>query len=195
MIVSLYGLEGEFVKLAVMNSSHTKELFNAAKDASIWRHLPKTIQVFDDMQLFVNEAIEKMETGTEIPFVIIDKQSDEIVGSTRFLDISNFTRSLEIGWTWLTPHVWGTKVNMECKYLLLKYCFEKLNLIRVQLKTDEQNIRSQKAIERIGCKKEGILRNHMIRKDGTYRNSVIYSIIENDWISVKHQLENTLYRK
>lgn len=90
--------------------------------------------------------------------------------------------------------VWRTPVNTECKYLLLKYCFETLNVIRVQFKTDDQNLRSQKAIERIGGVKEGILRNQMIRKDGTIRHSVFFSVIESEWALVKSRLESYLQR-
>lgn len=155
-------------------------------------HLPKAIHTLNDMKSFVEEALYKKETGLEDPFVVLLRDNDNIVGSTRFLEISNSNKSLEIGWTWYAPSVWGTHINTECKYLLLKYCFETLKLIRVQFKTDERNVRSQNAIKKIGGVKEGILRNHMIRKDGTFRNSVFYSIIESDWVSVKHKLEDLL---
>ncbi|WP_078431521.1 GNAT family N-acetyltransferase [Metabacillus halosaccharovorans] len=187
MDIKLEILEGEHVILLPMQKHHMQGLYEAGCDRNIWTHLPKEIASFDDMKDFVESALYKKEKGAEFPFVIIQKETNKIIGSTRFLDISPLNKSLEIGWTWLHPSVWGTQINEECKYLLLSYCFEELGAIRVQFKTDERNFRSQKAIERIGGMKEGILRNHMIRKDGTYRNSVYYSVIESEWDEVKQK--------
>ncbi|CAI6241227.1 GNAT family N-acetyltransferase [Bacillus subtilis] len=192
MNVTLRELTGELIRVVPMDKSHIQGLYEAAKDENIWAHLPKTITTLHDMEAFVEEALQTKECGTEFPFVIIHRESGKIVGTTRFLYMSSASRSLEIGWTWFHPSVWGTSVNSECKYLLLQYCFERLNTIRVQFKTDERNIRSQKAIERLGAVKEGILRNQMIRKDGTFRNSVFYSLIDRDWPSVKLHLERRL---
>lgn len=185
-------LAGEKIRIVPMERHHIQGLYEIGDDKVIWSHLPKTIYTLNDMKSFVEEALYKKETGIEFPFVVLLRDNDKIIGSTRFLDISNLNKSLEIGWTWYAPSVWGTHINTECKYLLLKYCFETLKLVRVQFKTDERNVRSQKAIEKIGGVKEGILRNHMIRKDGTLRNSVFYSIIESDWVSVKNKLEDLL---
>ncbi|MFC4323007.1 GNAT family N-acetyltransferase [Litchfieldia salsa] len=193
MDISLNELTGDFVKIVPMQRKHIKELYEIGNSKSIWTHLPKIIETYDEMESFVAEALSKKEVGTELPFIVLHRESNKIVGSTRFLEISNTNKTLEIGWTWFTPSVWGTQTNIECKYLLLKHCFETLKMIRVQFKTDEKNIRSQKAIERIGGVKEGVLRNHMIRKDGTYRNSVFYSIIDSDWAKVKNELENAIY--
>ena len=185
-------LVGEKVRIVPLEKSHIQGLYEIGNNGMIWSHLPKTIYTLQDMRSFVEEALTKKDSGIELPFVVLLRDNNKIIGSTRFLDISNLNRSLEIGWTWYSPAVWGTHINTECKYLLLKYCFETLNFIRVQFKTDERNVRSQKAIEKIGGVKEGILRNHMIRKDGTFRNSVFYSVIESDWAFVKSKLENIL---
>ncbi|TXC79018.1 GNAT family N-acetyltransferase [Metabacillus litoralis] len=185
-------LVGEKIRIVPMDKDHIQGLYEIGNDKIIWSHLPKAIYTLNDMKSFVEEALCKKETGMEFPFVVLLRDNDKIIGSTRFLDISTQNKSLEIGWTWYTPSVWGTHINTECKYLLLKYCFESLKLIRVQFKTDERNVRSQKAIEKIGGVKEGVLRNHMIRKDGTFRNSVFYSVIESDWVSVKNKLANIL---
>ena len=126
--------------------------------------------------------MNEKEKETQFPFVIYHKVHKKIIGATRFLDIQAQHKKLEIGWTWLHPNYWGTTVNLECKLLLLTYCFEKLNAIRVQFKTDENNIRSRKAIEKIGGKFEGILRNDMLRDNGTKRNSAYYSIIDSEVI-------------
>ncbi|MEC0321591.1 GNAT family N-acetyltransferase [Bacillus subtilis] len=186
MNVTLRELTGELIRVVPMDKSHIQGLYEAAKDENIWAHLPKTITTLHDMEAFVEEALQTKESGTEFPFVIIHRETGKIVGTTRFLYMSSASRSLEIGWTWFHPPVWGTSVNTECKYLLLQYCYEQLNTIRVQF---ERNIRSQKAIERLGAVKEGILRN---RKDGTFRNSVFYSIIDSEWPSVKQHLERRL---
>ncbi|MEW5069000.1 GNAT family N-acetyltransferase [Bacillus subtilis] len=193
MNVTLHELTGELIRVVPMDKSHIQGLYEAANDENIWTHLPKTITTLRGMEAFVEEALQTKETGTECPFVIIHRKTGKMVGTTRFLYMSSASRSLEIGWTWFHPSVWGTSVNTECKYLLLQYCFEQLKTIRVQFKTDERNIRSQKAIERLGAVKEGILRNQMIRKDGTFRNSVFYSIIDSEWPSVKQHLERRLH--
>lgn len=185
-------LAGEKVRIVPMDRQHIQGLYDVGKDKTIWDHLPRSIYSLNDMESLVEEALNKKETGKECPFVVLLRENNQIVGSTRFLDISHPNKNLEIGWTWYSPSVWGTHINTECKYLLLTYCFETLKLIRVQFKTDEQNVRSQKAIEKIGGLKEGILRNHMIRKDGTYRNSVYYSVIQSEWKSVKERLEDML---
>ncbi|WP_416150061.1 GNAT family N-acetyltransferase [Salipaludibacillus sp. HK11] len=184
-------LIGNFVKVVPMETTHIQELYEIGKDKAIWTHSPfvVTLETSDDMKSIVEEALYQKELGTEFPFVVILRENDKVIGSTRFMEISDNNKSLEIGSTWLTPSVWGTQVNAECKYLLLKYCFETLKTIRVQLKTDEKNSRSQKAIERIGGVKEGILRNHIIRKDGTYRTSILYSIIDSEWDDVKNKLQ------
>ncbi|MDL4839438.1 GNAT family N-acetyltransferase [Aquibacillus rhizosphaerae] len=185
-------LVGEKVRIVPMERCHIQGLYENGNEKMIWSHLPKTIHTENDMKSFVEEALRNKNSGKEFPFVVLLRDNNSIVGSTRFLDISHLNKSLEIGWTWYSPSVWGTHINIECKYVLLKYCFETLKLIRVQLKTDERNVRSQKAIEKIGGVKEGILRNHMIREDGTFRNSVYYSVIQNDWELVKNRLESLL---
>lgn len=188
-------LIGDHVRIVPLEKKYLHDLYHISKEESIWAHLPKMIKTVEDMESLIEEAMYKKMDGTEFPFVILLRENNKVIGSTRFLSISSSHRNLEIGWTWLCPSVWGTKINIECKYLLLKYCFEKMKMIRVQLKTDERNIRSQKAIERIGGLKEGVLRNHMIRKDGSFRNSVFYSIIDNEWPSVKRKLEILLNTK
>lgn len=185
-------LVGNNVRIIPMEIHHTEELYTVVHDSMIWTHLPMTITSINDMELLVERALENKKSGTEFPFVVINRKNNQMIGSTRFLNISIPSKNLEIGWTWYTPTVWGTHLNTECKYLLLQYCFETLNLIRVQFKTDNLNVRSQKAIEKIGGVREGVLRNHMIREDGTFRHSVFYSIIESEWMSVKEKLETLL---
>jgi RimJ/RimL family protein N-acetyltransferase len=179
-------LTGKKVKLIPMEFKHIECLYEAGRYPNIWTVTQGRIDSIEDAREYVSKALEQKNA---LPFVIIDLESQKIVGSTRFYDISVQNRSLEIGSTWLTPAMWGTYVNTECKYLLLKHCFEKLGTIRVQFKTDSRNIRSQRAIERIGAVKEGVLRNHIILPDGYVRDSVYYSIIDREWPEVKLRLE------
>ncbi|MDA8194226.1 MAG: GNAT family protein [Thermaerobacter sp.] len=185
-------LIGERVKLIPMRESHVAGLFEAGRDPQIWTYMPMQVNTIDDMRRLVSDALSGRAKGSEFPFVIMDQQSDKIVGSTRFLDISISHRHAEIGWTWLAPHVWRTRINTECKYLLLRHGFETLDLIRVQLKTDRRNLTSQQAIERIGGQKEGILRKHRIMPNGYIRDSVYYSILDEEWPLVKTRLQRIL---
>jgi N-acetyltransferase len=185
-------LLGQRVEIVPMETKHTKELFTAGNNLDIWTYMPMVVRTLEDMERLVNDALKQREQGTQFPFVIVDKDTNELIGSTRFIDISVPNRNLEIGWTWLSPSVWRTKVNTECKYLLFKHCFETLGTIRVQLKTDSRNLRSQRAIERIGAVKEGVIRNHRILSDGYRRHSVYYSVIDNEWGGVKERLEGFL---
>lgn len=188
-------LHNEKVILKPMEDSDIKGIYEVAVYPEIWRYLSITIASIEDTKNYVTTSLANKEKGVEFPFVIIDPATNAIIGSTKYMDIDVKHKRLEIGFTWLTPAYWRTPVNTNCKYLLLQYCFEVLNLNRVQIKTDHENKQSQKAIERIGAQKEGILRNHMIRKDGTVRNTVMYSVTSEDWPMVKSKLEDLMLLK
>ena len=149
------------------------------------------------MRNWVLDIRGRAEKGTDLPFAVIHLASGRVAGATRYLNIMPNDRGLEIGGTWYGTDFQRTPVNTECKYLLLTHAFETLKCIRVQLKTDKRNERSQRAIERLGAKKEGILRNHMILPDGRYRDSVFYSILDTEWADVKSNLKDmmTKYEK
>ena len=186
-------LMGETVDLLSLEKKHFAELETLAKDKRIWE-----FYTYDgsDPDIFLDiftSAIIEREKGNQFPFVIFHKRENKIIGSTRFLDIQPKHKKLEIGSTWLHPDYWATEVNPECKLLLLQHCFENLKAVRVQLKTDENNLRSRKAIEKIGGQFEGILRNDMIRDNNTKRNSAYYSIIDEEWDATKLKLVE-LYR-
>ena len=136
------------------------------------------------------EAIAEREKGTQFPFVIFHKVQKKLIGSTRLMSIEQPHRKLEIGWTWLHPDYWATEINLECKLQLLTFCFEQLKAVRVWLRTDENNIRSRKAIAKIGGTFEGIFRHDWIRDNGTLRNTVYFSILATEWTKKKIQLEN-----
>jgi RimJ/RimL family protein N-acetyltransferase len=181
-------LIGSNCALLSLKKEHIDILSIVAKQKSIWEFY--AIDGSDDQKLIssLNESMQRREQGLEFPFVIRDRKLNTLIGSTRYLELQPHHRKLEIGWTWLHPDYWGTSFNTECKLLLLTYCFETLRAVRVQLKTDEKNIRSRKAIQKIGGKLEGVFRNDMIRDNNTKRNSLYFSIIEEEWPEVKRNL-------
>jgi RimJ/RimL family protein N-acetyltransferase len=182
-------LEGRIVRLEPLSFSHADGLWEAGNYEQIWTYMTTSFEKREDVDRYLEAALAAREAGTELPFAIIDRASNRVIGSTRFGNISRHDRGLEIGWTWLTPSVWKTAVNTECKWLLLRHCFEELGCIRVQLKTDSRNLNSQRAIERIGGVREGVLRNHMILRDGYVRDSVYFSILDREWPGVNRKLQ------
>ncbi|MHC0035645.1 GNAT family N-acetyltransferase [Pseudoneobacillus sp. C159] len=176
------------IKLVPMEEQHIPELWDAAKPEEIWEFTYSKVKSFEAAEKMVRFALGDREKGLSYPFVVINRLSGNIVGSTRYLNISTAHKSAEIGWTWYNPSVWRTRVNTECKYLLLQHAFESWNLNRVQIKTDARNLRSQKAIERLGAVKEGILRKDTIIEDGYIRDTVYYSILKEEWPTVKAHL-------
>ena len=185
-------LHNEHIILKPMEEAEAQGILKVATFPEIWSYMSITVETIEDAQKYIADALSKKEKGVEFPFVIIDPHTNDIIGSTKFMDIDKKHKRLEIGFTWLTPSYWRTAINTNCKYLLLQYCFEVLQLNRVQIKTDHENLRSQKAIERIGAQKEGVLRNHMVRKDGTIRHTVMYSVTREDWKNVKSRLEEMM---
>ncbi|MGL4520947.1 MAG: GNAT family N-acetyltransferase [Bacilli bacterium] len=185
-------LECGRVRLLPLSEEHVEPLFYHANDPKIWEFMALKIQTVADMQAYVEKALTQKDLGREFPFVVYDKVLDRIVGSTRFVDINPEHRSIEIGRTFLHPDVWRSSVNTECKYMLMQYAFEEIEVNRLQLKTDERNVRSQRAIERIGATREGVLRHHWVLQDGHLRNTVIYSILKHEWADCKGRLESFL---
>ncbi len=186
-------LSGRIVRLEPLSENHVPDLTLSAQDETIWQYMVAgRIRTEDQMQKWISEMLEKQRAGTDLPFAVILCGSGKAIGTTRYLDISPVHRSLEIGGTWYAAAYQRTGVNTEAKYLLLKHAFEELGCVRVQIKTDTRNERSQRAIERIGGIREGVLRNHMVLADGYVRDSVIYSIIDVEWPEVKQRLEALL---
>jgi N-acetyltransferase len=185
-------LEGEKVKLVPLEHTHFTGLIAVAKHEKIWEHI--SINGADSERLLqhLKSAVLKRGTGEQYPFTVIDKKTNKIIGSTLFHNIFPEHRKLEIGWTWYDPAYWRTGYNRECKLLLLTYCFETLETVRVQLQTDETNQRSRTAILGIGAVFEGIMRKERIRANGIFRNTVMYSIIDDEWPVVKAKLAGSL---
>jgi RimJ/RimL family protein N-acetyltransferase len=152
------------------------------------------IQTLEQMLSWVRDMLRFQSEGTDLPFAVIYLKSGRAVGATRYLNISSQHRHLEIGGTWYGVEYQGTAVNREAKYLLLQHAFEILGCVRVQLKTDARNQRSQRAIERLGATREGILRHDTITPEGYLRDSVYYSILDREWPEVKKNLEGRLER-
>jgi len=188
-------LTGHHVRLEPMTEEHVPGLAEIGVGQPFWDFmLYGNMNSADDMRNWALDILSRAERGTDLPFVVIHLASGRVAGATRYLNILPRDRGLEIGGTWYGLEFQRTPVNTECKYLLLRHAFETLGCIRVQLKTDLQNERSQKAIERIGGVKEGVLRNHMILPDGRYRHSVFYSILDTEWPVVKRRLEGMMER-
>jgi RimJ/RimL family protein N-acetyltransferase len=195
MQVTPVTLEGAVVRLEPLDPRHAEGLFKAAQEATIWRYMPMNLSgSLERIQGWIESALRAQESGGDLPFAIIQRGTDEIAGATRYLNISQRDHGLEIGWTWLNPNVQRTAVNTECKYLLLRHAFEMLGTIRVALKTDSRNTQSQRAIERLGAVREGVLRKQMIMEDGYQRDTVMYSIIAEEWTGVRARLEGMLAR-
>lgn len=186
-------LIGRVVRLDPLSEAHVPDLAAAGLEPTIWQFMRYgNIDTEEKMRGFVLDLLVSQQRGTDLPFAVIDQASGRAIGCTRYMEIRAKDRGLEIGGTWYGLAYQRTAVNTESKYLLLRHAFETLGCIRVQLKTDIRNVRSQAAIERLGAVKEGVLRNHMIRMDGTYRDSVYYGIIDSDWPAVKTRLEELL---
>jgi len=186
-------LIGKHVRLEPMTLEHVESLAKIGVGHDFWDFMVYgKMENTEDMRGWVADILSRAEKGTDLPFVAIHLASGRVAGATRYLNIMPNDRGLEVGGTWYGLDFQRTVVNTECKYLLFKHAFETLGAIRLQLKTDSRNERSQRAIERIGAVKEGVLRNHMILPDGIIRHSVYYSILDTEWEGVKKRLEERL---
>jgi RimJ/RimL family protein N-acetyltransferase len=180
-------LLGKEVRLEPLGLIHAQGLYNRGRVEADWTHLPRSCFVdLADTRHWIDEALA---VEGQLPFAIVETAKDKVIGSTRYLNIRPEHRSLEIGWTWLGQNWQRTAINTETKLLLLSHAFEKLGCIRVEFKTDTRNERSQRALQRIGATKEGVLRNHMIVQDEFVRDSVYFSVISSEWLDVKERLE------
>jgi N-acetyltransferase len=193
MLVEPVILFGNRVRLEPLGSAHAIDLYAVSQDPDIWTYMPvDPSRSLEALSSWIETALRARAQGQQMPFAIVDARSGKVIGSTRYLSITPQDYGIEIGWTWLARDARRTAVNTECKYLLLRHAFESLGAIRVQLKTDSRNQRSQRAIERLGAVREGVLRKQMILENGYQRDTVIYSIIASEWPGVKDALEEKL---
>ena len=188
-------LDGDFVRLEPMALEHHAGLSEVGLDPEIWRYTLVVVKTPDEMRSYMESAMQLQRDGTTLPFVTIERSSGRIVGSTRFGNYDPANRRIEIGWTWIAPPWQRTAINTEAKYLMLTHAFGKLGCVRVELKTDVLNTPSRKAMLRIGATEEGVLRKHSLVWDGRYRDSIYYSILDEEWPGVKQQLEKMLIRR
>ena len=193
LVVTPVTLTGRTVRLEPLSLEHVPALTVAGQDDSIWRYMPYPIMRTEaDMRAWVEDMLHRQTLGGDVPFAVYHLADQRAIGATRYMDIQAAHRGLEIGGTWYGRPYQRTAVNTESKYLLLRHAFEALGCIRVQLKTDLRNERSQAAIERLGAVREGVLRENLIMPDGYRRSSVYFSILAAEWPSVKARLEARL---
>ena len=185
-------LEGSFVRLEPMTTEHHAGLTAVGLHPDIWRRAIAPIRTAEEMRSYMDAALQLQREGSALPFVTLERSSGRVVGSTRFGNYDRTNCRIEIGWTWLAPAWQRTSINTEAKYLMLTHAFEHLGCVRVELKTDVLNSQSRNAILRIGAKEEGILRKHTLTWTGRYRDSIYYSILDDEWPQVKARLQTLI---
>ena len=187
-------LEGSIVVLEPLGEEHAEGLWRAAQAPEIWEWLAHIGSSRDYFDAWLGASLERATAGAEGPFAIRALRGDELIGSTRYLNVRPADRVVEIGWTWLNPSAWGTGANVESKLLLMSHAFEEFGCVRVELKTDARNRRSRAAIAAIPAQFEGILRKHMTVPDVGVRDAAYYSVIDEEWPDVRANLERRLAR-
>jgi N-acetyltransferase len=187
-------LTGERIELRPLRRDDSAALLDAAADGELWNLKVTVVPNADTVERYIDTALAGRDAGTVMPFVIVRKDGNEIIGSTRFWKIDRVNRKQEIGHTWLAASTQRTGLNTEAKLLLLQHAFETMHCVRVQFTTDELNEKSRAAILNIGAKQEGIVRHERIMPDGRKRNSVRFSIIDDEWPTVKAMLLTKLKR-
>jgi len=183
------------VRLEPLQPNHAAALARAAADGELWKLWFTSVPEPENTVKYIDDALAGQSAGHMLPWVVRDLASDTIIGSTRYHDIVAAIDRVEIGYTWYGASRQGTHVNTTCKLLLLSHAFESLGCAVVGLRTDNFNFRSQAAIAALGAKKDGVLRHHQARRDGTVRDSVMFSILASEWRDVKRHLELRLERR
>ncbi len=182
-------LEGHGIRLEPLTESHSDVLAAAVSDGRLWELWFTVVPPPDGVRTYIADALKGQRDGLMLPWVVRDVASGTIVGSTRYHDIQPAMDRVEIGYTWYGQSRWRTSVNTTCKLLLLGHAFDTLGCKVVGLRTDNFNFRSQRAIEALGAKKDGVIRHFGIRRDGTVRDTVMYSILAAEWPDVRRHLE------
>jgi len=192
MVITPVILQGRHVRLEPLTLEHVAALAEVGLDDDLWKWIPTPVRTLDEMNAYVQTALQEQAAGSALPFALIEKSSGHAIGSTRYANIERVHYRLEIGWTWVARPWQRTAINTEAKYLLLRHAFEMLKCMCVELKTDSFNERSRAAILRIGAREEGTFRNHMITTSGRIRHTVYFSIIDSEWPGVRARLEAML---
>jgi RimJ/RimL family protein N-acetyltransferase len=181
-------LKGKTVTLKPLQRGHASALVDAATDGQLWDLWFTSIPTHDSVDAYIDLALTEKAQGRALPFVVVDNLSQKIIGTTRFCHADCANKRVEIGYTWYSKSYQKTIVNTECKYLLLNHAFEKLSTIAVEFRTHWYNHASRTAIARLGAKQDGVIRNDQIMADGSYRDTVVFSIINHEWLAVKSNL-------
>ena len=185
-------LQGRHMRLEPLSLEHLDALCEVGLDETLWTLIPTRVHSREDMRNYIEAALRLRDAKSAIPFATVEQGTGRVVGSTRYMNIDVPNRHVEIGSTWIGRPWQRTAINTEAKFLMLRYAFETLGCLRVELKTDSLNEQSRKAILRIGAKQEGIFRNHMICWNGRIRHTVWFSVIDSEWLDVKAGLEEKL---
>ncbi len=185
-------LDGTFVRLEPLRNDHRQALIRTAQSVEIWSWMLSDLSVPERFDAWLSHSLEDERLGRAYPFVVIDKACGQVVGSTRYLNIHEPDKGLEIGSTWYSPTVWGSVINPEAKLLLMRHAFDQWGAIRLEYRTDHRNAHSQAAIRKLGAKYEGMLRNHRIRADGTIRHTVVFSITREEWPDIQTRLQKRI---
>ena len=181
-----YRLEDERVILRPLSSLDAAELaIFVRNEPEIWKYSLVAIHKLEDLQGYIDTAIQSRIDKTAYPFIVFDKLQNKYVGSTRFYDIQLNNSTTQFGYTWYSESTWGTGLNEHCKFLLLQFAFETIGFERIEFRADNRNKRSIAAMQKIGCTVEGILRNHLPTSDGTRRDSIVLSMLKNEWPKIK----------
>lgn len=181
-------LENRRVLLQPLQAVHLEDLWSIAADASLWTVQLNKVESKEDLEKYIQKALKERAAEEAVPFVIIDKKENRIVGSTRYMGLSLLHKRTEIGSTWISPSLHGSGLNKAMKYAMLQHAFEVMELNRVEFKTDELNTQSRNAILSLGCTQEGIFRRHMITSAGRVRNTVYFSMLKEEWPEIKQRV-------
>jgi RimJ/RimL family protein N-acetyltransferase len=187
-------LEGQHVRLRPLERTDGPAIVAAADDGRLWDLFYTSIPSAETIEAYLDAADADRAAGRALPFVVVERASERVVGATRYMRMHKADRRLEIGGTFYAQSVQRTAVNTECKLLLLRHAFEAMGCQCVQFRTDHFNQPSQRAIERLGAKRDGVLRGHRIMADGRVRDTVVYSILTHEWEGVRQNLESRLMR-
>jgi len=185
-------LENIRVKLRFFQLEDIIELKEIFGDDEIWKYTVSKVQSNEEIEAYYRQAITDFKNGTKYAFVIIEKSSNKITGTSSYGNISEIDKRLEIGWSYIGKEFWGKGINTNFKFLMMQYAFETLNMKRVEFKTDFLNSRARKALIKIGCTEEGVLRSHTLMHNGRRRDTVFYSILDTEWENIKSKIINLL---
>ncbi|GAA6132730.1 GNAT family N-acetyltransferase [Halopseudomonas sabulinigri] len=188
-------LHTELVQLRPLRAADKPALLDAASDGRLWELWYTQVPGVDTLDAYVDYALSEQAAGRALAFAVIEKSSGKVIGTTRYCNADTANRRLEIGYTWYASRVQRSAINTQCKLALLQHAFEQLGAIAVELRTHWHNQASRAAIARLGAKQDGVLRNHRLEPDGARRDTVVFSILDSEWPSVRKSLQFKLDRR